>query len=89
MTLGGGPGGIFLDVPGISIIHRRRVFFGRRMNKNMGKYLRNRILIQLGMEWVLGPLQTNKDDEMPNFFFSKAASSQGPKAIKLEVQVQG
>jgi hypothetical protein len=57
MTLGGGPGGIFLDVPGISIIHRRRVFFGRRMNRNIGKYFRNRILIQFGIEWVRGPLK--------------------------------
>ena len=49
-TVGGGPGGIFREVPGISIIHRRRVFFGRLIKRNMGKYLRNRILIQLGME---------------------------------------
>lgn len=27
------------------------------MKRKMGKYLRNRILIQLGMEWVLGPLK--------------------------------
>ena len=27
------------------------------MNRKMGKYFRNRILIQLGIEWVLGPLK--------------------------------
>ena len=54
--MGGGPDGIFLDVPGISIIHRSLVFLGRRIKRKMGKYLRNRILIQFGIEWVLGPL---------------------------------
>ena len=59
-VMGGGPCGIFLDVPGISIIHRSLVFLGRRIKRKMGKYLRNRILIQLGIEWVLGPLQVNQ-----------------------------
>jgi hypothetical protein len=27
------------------------------MNRNIGKYFRNRILIQFGIEWVRGPLK--------------------------------
>ena len=72
MTLGGGPGGIFLDVPGISIIHRRRVFFGRRMNRNIGKYFRNRILIQFGIEWVRGPLKNLHSVSIRLVFFNMA-----------------
>jgi hypothetical protein len=60
ITFGGGPVGIFLDVPGISIIQRSRVFLGRLINKKIGKYLRNRTRIQLGIECVLGPLKTRE-----------------------------
>ncbi len=38
------------------IVYLSRVFFGRRMNRKMGKYLRKRVLIQLGIECVRGPL---------------------------------
>ena len=56
-AFGGGPGGILRDCPGISIIHLSLVFFGLLMNKKIGRYLRKRILIQFGIEWVRGPLK--------------------------------
>ena len=55
--VGGGRRLVLEWPPCISIIHRNRVFFGRLIKRNIGKYLMNTTLIQLGIEWVLGPLK--------------------------------
>ena len=34
-----------------------RVFFGRRINRNIGKYFKKRTRIQFGIECVRGPLK--------------------------------
>ena len=40
--VGGGRRRVWEDWPCISIIHRSRVFFGRRMNRNIGRYCATR-----------------------------------------------
>merc|ERR1712123_340414 len=61
--LGGAAGGgsrrlpVGFPDPCISIIHLSLVFFGRRMNRKIGKYLMKRTRIQFGIECVLGPLK--------------------------------
>lgn len=39
----------------MSIIHLKRVFFGRFINNNAGKYVRNTVRTQLGILCVRGP----------------------------------